>query len=159
MVNSHTAVLQSSHQHHQEQDEESEQHRHRQGHHLYQLEFEVFSVQVLCFIGEGGKTQNEAMVRVQRLRGSEDAQPFPRTGWMEDRGFEQDEGAERGATRRVDVVSISMNVESKREKMRSDRREGREEKRPGNAAPGTTVGFRSAGIVRARATEAGSSVS
>jgi hypothetical protein len=30
---------------------------------------------------------------------------------------------------------------------------------PGNAAPGTTVGFRSAGIVRAVATEAGSSVS
>jgi hypothetical protein len=117
MVNFHTAVLQSSHQHHQEQEEESEQHRHRQGHHQHQLEFEVSSVQVLCFIGQGGKTQNEAMVRVQRLRGSADAQPFPRTSWMEDRGFEQDEGAERGATRCFDFVSISMNVESQREKM------------------------------------------
>jgi hypothetical protein len=77
---------------------------------------------------------------------------------MEARGFEKDEGAERGATRRFDVVSISMNVESKREKMRSDMRD-EEEKRPGNTASGTTVGFRSAGIVRARATEAGSSVS
>jgi hypothetical protein len=54
-------------------------------------------------------------VRVQRLRGSADAKPSPRTSWMEDRGCEQDEGAERGATRRVDVVSISMNVESQRE--------------------------------------------
>jgi hypothetical protein len=153
MVNSHTAVFQSSHQHHQEQDEEEEeQHLHRQS------EFEVSLVQVLCFIGQGGEIQNEAMVRVQMLRGSADAQPFPRIGWMEDRGFEQDEGAERGATRRFDVVSISMNVESQREKMRSDMREKRK-KRPGNAAPGTTVGFRSAGIVRARATEAGSSVS
>jgi hypothetical protein len=44
-------------------------------------------------------------------------------GWKP--GFEQDEGAERRATRRFDVVSISMNVESQREKMRSDRREER----------------------------------
>jgi hypothetical protein len=69
MVNSHTAVLQSSHQHHQEQEEESEQHLHRQGHHQHQSEFEVSSVQVLCFIGEGGETQNEAMVK--GYRGSE----------------------------------------------------------------------------------------
>jgi hypothetical protein len=48
-----------------------------------------------------------------------------------------------------------MNVPIK--KMRSDRRE-KVEKRPGNAAPGT-VGFRSTGIVRAIATEAGSSIS
>jgi hypothetical protein len=88
MVNFHTAVFQSSHQHHQEQDEESEKHRHRQGHHQNQSEFEVSLVQVLCFIEQGGKTQNEAMVSVQRLRGSEDAKPFPWIGWMEDRGFE-----------------------------------------------------------------------
>jgi hypothetical protein len=92
------------------------------------------------------------MVRVQRLRGSEDAQPFPRTGWMEDRGIEEDEGAKRGATRRFDVVFISMNVEN-------EESEREERKRPGKAAPVTIVGFISAGIVRARAIEAGSSVS
>jgi hypothetical protein len=95
---------------------------------------------------------------VQRVRGLTDVKPFPSISWMEDRGFEQDEGAERGATRCFDVVSISMNVESQREKMRSDGRE-EEEKRPGKTAPGTTVGLRSGGIVRARATKAGSSVS
>jgi hypothetical protein len=39
-----------------------------------------------------------------------------------------------------------------------ERSEGGVDKRPGNAAPGT-VGFRSAEIVKAIATEAGSSVS
>jgi hypothetical protein len=36
-----------------------------------------------------------------------------RIGRMEDRGFEQDEGAEHGATRGFDVISISMDECSK----------------------------------------------
>jgi hypothetical protein len=50
------------------------------------------------------ETQNETMVRAQR---SEDPQPFPRNvGWMGNSGLEEDEGAERGATRGLYVVSV-----------------------------------------------------
>jgi hypothetical protein len=38
-----------------------------------------------------------------------EAQPFPKIGWTEDRDFEQDKGAECGATRGFEVASISMN--------------------------------------------------